>query len=282
LVFFHSEERALEEPDKSLNTGARIPVPPPSHDRSTRPPRAVEALADSVVRRLACTALPATRMDEAAVREDLLEAFCAALVRPGPGAAHQFIADRRAEGVSREALYLGYICAAARRLGEGWDENRLTFMDVTNGTGHLHDLMRTLRAESPSVRFAFDARRTALFATVPGEDHSIGITVAAELFRGTGWDIDLRISTNHDGLIAHVDRTKPSIIGLSLSTARRLDDLSRLVSSMRDLVPLAVIAVAPGAALDEGEIRALVDIDLVFRDARSACAELERLVRLRS
>jgi MerR family transcriptional regulator, light-induced transcriptional regulator len=281
IVFFHSEGHVLEEPDKSLETGPRVPIPQPHQDHGPRPPRAIEALADNVVRRLTCAASAAGRRDDLTVCEDLLDAFCAALVRPEPGAALQFIAERRAEGVTREALYVGYICAAARRLGEGWEENRFTFIDVTIGTGHLHNLMRALRAESPSVRFAFDSRRAALFATVPGEDHGIGITVAAHLFRDAGWDIDLRTSTDHDGLMAHVVRTKPAIIGLSLNTGRRLNDLSRLVAAMRRVVPLAIIGVAPGAAMEEDELRTLVDIDLIFRDARSACVELERLVRLR-
>jgi methanogenic corrinoid protein MtbC1 len=281
-MYFPWQGQALEEPENSLD-GKTHDLGPPQHrgDRRRVPRPAIEALASGVVRRLACTAPPTARVDDVAVRTDMLEAFCAALVRPTPSAARQFIADRRAEGVTREALYLGYICGAARVLGEAWDENRLTFMEVTIGAGHLHDVMRSLRAEGPSIRFAFDARRSALFATVPGEDHSIGIAVAADMFRGAGWDIDLRTSTDHDGLIAHVDRTTPSIIGLSFSTERRLNDLARLVAAMREVVPLAVIAVAPGAALEEEDIRALVDIDFLFRDARSACVELERLIRLR-
>lgn len=282
MVYFLAEGHALEEQHYRLDPSVHAPVPQPyPEDRRTCRREAIKALASNVVRRLSCAASPATRLGEVVVSKDLLEAFCAALVRPTPFAAHQFIAERRAEGVTRQALYLGYICGAARRLGEAWDENRLTFMEVTIGTGHLLDVMRTLRAESPSLRFAFDARRSALFATVPGEDHSIGITVAADMFRSAGWDIDLRTSTDHEGLMAHFDRTKPSIIGLSLSTGRRLDDLAHLVTAMREVVPLAVIAVAPGVALEEDEIRSFVDVDVIVRDARSACLELEGLVRLR-
>jgi hypothetical protein len=50
---------------------------------------------------------------------------------------------------------------------------------------------------------------------------------------------------------------------------------------MRIVVPHAVIGVAPAASLDEDRVRNLVDIDLLFRDARASCVELERLIRLR-
>ena len=203
------------------------------------------------------------------------------MVQPEPDAALRFIEDRRAEGVTRYDIYLGYIGAAARCLGERWDEDRLSFFEVTTGTGHLYALMRALRAEQPSSLSSFDTRRCALFTTVPGEDHGLGITVAADLFREAGWEIDLQTDTDYDGLIAHIECTEPHIIGLSLSSAGRLDALVRLVVAMRIVMPNAIIGVAPGRGLDAEMVRDLVDIDLVFEDAPSAFDELERLIRLR-
>jgi hypothetical protein len=55
----------------------------------------------------------------------------------------------------------------------------------------------------------------------------------------------------------------------------------RLVVAIRIVVPDAILGVAPAATLDEDEIRRLVDIDLIFRDARTAREELERLTSAR-
>lgn len=250
--------------------------------RSAFAPDAVEALAGDVLRRLASSTKPHDQFDISAISDDSIEAFCAALVRPQSDPARQFIEDRRAEGITRMGVYLGYICAAARRLGEGWDNEQLSFIDVTIGTGHLYALMRALRAERSSARMEFDARRCALFATVPGEDHGIGITVAADLFRENGWDIDLQIGTSHDDLIARAEGTQPAIIGLSLSTEGRLDTLVRLVVALRLILPETVIGVAPAAGLNVQRIHDLVDIDLVFTSAQSACADLEQMIRRRS
>jgi methanogenic corrinoid protein MtbC1 len=249
--------------------------------RNSLPPETVETLASDIVRRLASTGVRAPHVEVPVISDESVAAFCDALVRPDPIVALQFVEDRRAEGVTREAVYLGYISAAARRLGEGWDENRLSFIEVTVGTGHLYALLRALRLEGDEARPAFDARRCALFATVPGEDHGIGISVAADLFRDAGWDIDLKIDTDHNTLVAHVERTRPAIIGLSLSTEQRLEDLIRLVVAVRIVAPHAIIGVAPAATLDDDKLCSLVDIDIVFRDAREACRELDRLVRLR-
>lgn len=252
-----------------------------ANKRSTLAPDAFQALANDIVGRLSRSASERARFEDVAIDADSVAAFCAALIEPDAAAALRFIEARRAEGVTRQSVYLGYIPAAARRLGEGWEQNRLSFAEVTIGTGHLYALMRALRAEDRPSRGPSDARKSALFATVPGEDHAIGITIAADLFRDAGWEIDLQITTDHDGLIAHVERTRPSIIGLSLSTERRLEDLVRLVVALRIVTPGVVIGVAPAAPLDPEKIDSLVDLDLLFRDVPTACADLDRLIRLR-
>lgn len=249
--------------------------------RDTFAPDAVEALAGDIVRRLARSAGTGPAFDAPDISDDSIAAFCDALVQPDPDAALRFIEERRAEGVTRQGVYLGYITAAARCLGEGWDEDRLSFLQVTYGTGHLYALMRALRAESAAARPTFDGDRCALFATVPGEDHGIGITVAADLFREAGWEIDLQIGADHDDLIVHVERTQPHIIGLSLSTEHRLDALVRLVVAMRIVKPHAIIGVAPAWSVDAERLHELLDIDIVFGDAKSAFLELDRLIRLR-
>lgn len=241
-------------------------------------PKAVETLATDVLSRLAGGIRQADPFDVPPISAESISAFCDALILPDSNASKQFIEERRAEGVTRMGVTLGYVCAAAKRLGEGWEADQLSFIDVTIGTGHLYAIMRALRAERRLKPMQFDARRCALFATVPGEDHGIGITVAADYFREKGWEIDLQTATKLEALLAHVEHTQPGIIGLSLSTEERLDTLVRLVVGMRLIVPDAIIGVAPAADLGDTRIRELLDIDLVFTSAQGAEDDLESLI----
>lgn len=246
--------------------------------RQTFSPDAVEQLAGDVLRQLAAVGRQTGSMDNPVISTERIDAFCEALIAPSTETALRFIEERRAEGLTRMGVYLGYICAAARRLGEGWDNDEYSFLDVTTGTGHLYALMRALRAEAEDERGPADTRRSALFATVPGEDHGIGITVAADVFRERGWEIDLQIGCDHETLLEYVERKKPRIIGLSLTTEARFDALARIVVAMRIAAPHATIGVAGGEGVDSSDLPRLVDIDLVFDSAVGACDSLETLI----
>lgn len=207
--------------------------------------------------------------------------FCDVLQMPDqPRVALDFIAARRAEGVSLEDVYLGYIGGAARLLGERWEDDQLTPLQVTVGAGTLYALMRAFRT-SEMADHRFDSRRAALFATVPGEQHGVGITVAADMFRKAGWDIDLQIGLDHERLLDRVKKTQPGIIGLSLSSRDRLTDLLKLIVALRLASNHAFIGAAPGGDLTADEIRAVADVDIVFGDALGAIAALDELVASR-
>ena len=246
-------------------------------------PETVEALAGDVLRRLANGGQQrrdASRVPPA-ITEASMAAFCEALIQADAGIALRFIEERRTEGLTRMGVYLGYVCTAARRLGEGWENDTLSFIDVTTGTGHLYALMRAMRDERAVPFVGRDTKRSALFATVPGEDHGIGVTVASDVFRERGWDIDLQIGKDHDSLVGRVERTRPHIIGVSLSTEDRFDALVRLVLAMRLAAPHAIIGIAPREGLDRQKVRELVDVDLLFDGAVGACTQLEEMIGLR-
>jgi len=248
--------------------------------REALAPETLETLASDIVRRLARTIKQDPGSPVTLIAAGSVAAFCDILVKDDPVAALQFIDDRRVEGLTRQDLYLGYIAQAAERLGQLWDEDLLSFTEVAVATGQLYALMRALRDETAGIRPGLDARRRAFFATVPGEDHGIGITIAADLFRNAGWEIDLQIGLEHEDLMAHVEFAAPRVIGLSLSTEQRLGELMRLVIAMRIAAPLAIIGVAPGAGIDRRKLSNLVDTDLLFGDVPSALGELERLIRI--
>jgi methanogenic corrinoid protein MtbC1 len=250
--------------------------------REKLPADTIANLARTIVGQIAEKAKKDAPSKEHAVNQDSLENFCTCLLNPSPDAAISFIKERLAEGVGRQKVYLGYIGAAAERLGKGWDEDRLSFVDVAIGTGHLYALMRAIRLKQVQSHEGFVLDKSALFAAVPGETHGVGISMAANIFRDADWDIDLQLGTEHDTLVAHIEASQPKIIGLSLSSERSFEALVRLVIAIRIVAPEAILGVATGGKLEKDKVRGLVDIDLLFEDANTALDDMNALITRRS
>lgn len=245
------------------------------------PEDAVVALAREVVTRLASRVieLDAHRLNEPSDQD--IDALCIALVSDDLEAGAKFIARVRNEGASVEMVYLSYLAAAARRLGAWWDEDRVSFVAVTIAASRIYAIMRGLRGvlAQPPV----DLRRAAVFASVPGETHTLGVSMAADLFRSKGWDITLKIGMTHEALLEYFTHSNCTVIGLSASGDHAVLPLARLVVALRISNPQALIMLSGKIVQADPETVAHLGVDSVAQDVPGAIAEMERLlVQVRS
>jgi methanogenic corrinoid protein MtbC1 len=221
------------------------------------PEEAVVSLAREVIRRLA------TKIASGTVSSDAIRAISDALISPDAKAAAQLIEQHHQNGVDVKTLYLEYISPAADQLGSWWETDEVSFADVTIGIGRTYAIMRNLarRFPPPSV----PEGKTALFASVPGDDHILGLKIAADLARKEQWNIDLALDLDHDELISRISDTGHHLIGLSAGGEHALPALARLVLALRVSEPSALILVS-GNIVNE----ARDSIKLMHVDAMSA------------
>lgn len=252
--------------------------------RRKLPPDAVERLAREVVERLAekrdVLNGRVTELVPPSTDPEMVAAFCDILLAPDASVALRFLEDRLSPIVKERGDLYGYIAAASRELGERWDAGEVTFLDVTLAVGKLYALVRSVGSGRDAGYFEANPNKYAVFANVPGEQHTLGVSVAAEVFRDAGWEISLQLDRSHAELIDCVSTIRPAVIGLSLSSAMGLDPLVRLVIALRLALPDIVIAVAGGEDTDEDTLRTLVDLDLVITNAEQAQSDLSRLLSL--
>lgn len=247
-------------------------------------PAAVTSLARDVISRLASEkrhASPASRAISSTTTEpELVVAFCDVLLAYDAAAPLRFLENDLAPVVrARNDLY-DYIAAASRLLGVKWDEGEVSYLKVTVATGKLYALVRSVGTARAGVQTGADPQKSAIFASVPGEQHTLGVTVAAEVFRDAGWDIALIVNQTHDALLARAEILQPPVVGLSISNSSRLDALGHLIVALRLTLPKTIIAVAGGPDIDNQTLRDLVDLDIVISDARTAQADLSELLRI--
>ena len=170
-------------------------------------------------------------------------------------------------GLNRTRL-LSDLSAAARMLGEWWLQDRASFAQVTLATGRIQDILRDLdEAHVPAV--AHQAI-PVIFASVPGEQHTLGVRVAAEIFRDDGWEITLKIGCSENALIEGLRQTPRCIVGLSIGGQHSLRALGHLANVLKRACPNAAL-VACGQDIDaiRPQLSALnIDVHL-RRDRRS-------------
>lgn len=267
--------KARTELDESAFLAAKVAF---DSQKQKLPPDSIALLAEEVLSRLA-TSADLRKIKIPKTSPEKVDAFCDVLLTDDPAAARSFISRTRQEGAILDEIYLGYISGAARRLGERWDRDEISFLDVTLATGHLYAIMRALgRAIVP-----LDASpcRHAFFAAVPGETHTLGISIAADMFRQRGWVVDVQAAGNLDEIVCSFVRSDHTIVGLSASRAAMTEALARLIVALRIAKPNSFILVSGHITEEEPEIVQIVDADCKASDMPSALVLLEEAVESR-
>ena len=241
------------------------------------PQAAVTALAREVVLRLAekSKKIPQVDVDP---HEGDVEALSRALISDDPDAGADLIVALQQRGVRVETIYLSYLAMAARRLGEWWDTDQATFAQVTAGAGRIYAIMRGLRPlMAPSDA---SIEKSVVFALVPGETHTLGISMATDLFRERGWEVDLLLGLDHDDLVTALGKSGSRLIGLSAGGQRSILPLMKLIVALRVSNPEALIMVSGQVAALDVDIVGQLGADAAASSFDQAVSLLSRLARI--
>lgn len=238
------------------------------------PESALNELAREVIARLASQQTKARKLS-AGLSEHAIDELSHALLDQHPSASVSIVTTLREEGATIEEVYLCALAPAARRLGDWWTEDKASFAQVTIGVARIYGIMHGLRGEFP-INLDPD-RRVAAFAATPGEDHTLGVSMAADLCRKEGWEIDLKLGLDHDELVAELATGDFPIIGLTAGQAKTLPALVRLIVALRVSNPRAQILVAGRFVSGIADTIVLTGADAAATDMPGALEAMERL-----
>ena len=211
------------------------------------PQDAFAALAREVIRRLSDHPV-ATAGSVAFPSDAKIDELARALMEVDAEAGIAFIQRVQDRGASVETVYLAYLAEAAKRLGVWWEEDLVSFAEVTAATGHIYAVMRGLKPLLQSAAPEL-TQPSAFFTAVPGETHLLGVSMAADLFRKQGWDVAFKREFDHDEIVQYAAHSQMPLIGLSAGGEHCLAPLARLVVALRISVPDTSIMVS-GAILN--------------------------------
>lgn len=230
------------------------------------------------------------------VAHETVLALVGALLGPDPAAAAAAcVAACSAEGVAVETICLELLSGAARHLGDLWVEDRCSFTEVTLAAVQLH---RLLHALAPGGRDgageaapdgeaghggAAGAAGLALLVAAPGEQHSLGLSMLSDFFRGAGWQVqNPAIAGAADA--ARVVAARPvDLIGFSLGAEVHFGRLALCVAAVRRASRNRGIIVMVGgpAFLDRPELAIRIGADETAPDAAEAVRRAATLLAAR-
>lgn len=253
-----------------------------SYSTPTPAPTRCSALPDSTLRQVAQAALlrvastvplrPAPGPDPAEVH-----ALCAALRERGLDAARRVVDDLTAHGHGNSDILRGHLPAVARLMGEKWERDEVSFVEVAQTVGRLQRLVHQLRAET--ARPSADRLRRAVFCTLPDETHTLGVVIAADAFRQHGWEIDLSLGESRGDLLDQLSEQDYAVLGLSVGSVRTARTLGMLIPDIRAAAPETRILVSGAYIAAEPEAAARFGADGWARDIPGALREMARLAR---
>lgn len=184
----------------------------------------------------------------------------------------QEIADR---GVPIETIFLDLLTRSARALGEMWERDEADFTEVTVVLCRLHEI---LRAFSPAFQSeerdpeTGGLRPRILMATACGDQHILGVLMAAEFFRRAGWVVSCEAGASLNALERVLRETEFDVIGLSGACGVDAVRLQNEIEKLRRASRNSDVKVIVGGRLfaESPELAAEIGADAVAVDAAAA------------
>lgn len=162
---------------------------------------------------------------EADVHQLAIERLAAAACAGSLEAARAVVDDHRAGALSPHGL----VSACARRLGQAWEADARTFVEVTVALGVLGRLV------TPEPWEASVGRGHVLLTTAPGEQHQLGLLLVAQGLRRDGWFVEVEPGLEPSALSRRVEREALDAVGFTVSRVALLPALASCLERIRQV-----------------------------------------------
>lgn len=197
-----------------------------------------------------------------------------------PPFAH--VEDLLTQGAAVETIFLDLLAPTARHLGTLWESDAADFANVTLAVGRLQRIMRRLGESFVNEGSQGNGGESALLTIIPGEQHSFGLSMVAEFFRRAGWNLCTGPFSSHQELTSLVHNHWFDVVGFSVSSDRRLDELKKDIADIRRDSRNKNVGILLGGPMvtAQPDLVASVGADMMSTDATTAPQQARGLIEL--
>jgi methanogenic corrinoid protein MtbC1 len=229
------------------------------------------------------SAQPAAIVTSTVITREEVEAFAPLVIQVEADLLLHHVEAILARGIPFESVLVDLLAPTARMLGAFWDTDQCDFVDVTMGLWRLqeivHEMSGRLRAEHPVT----PGSRRALFAPMPGDQHSFGTIMIDDIFRREGWLTERLTEAETADLLHYAESEWYDIIGLTVSCDCHIAHLRSTIAALRDVSKNPQVCVMVGGRIfsADPDLAEHVGADGTAGDAKSAPRVAYELVRER-
>lgn len=266
-------------------TAAAKPAAQPSPESEVRMARLVRTIEGEIVPRLVLSRRSHRAAPEPPATDprapDIVDVaeLVRLLLAHDVGVSSAYVETVRQRGASLEAICLGLLAPAARKLGEMWEEDECNFMQVTVGLCRLHQLLRELSPEFHTDLDDGKASRRILLAPCPGEQHTFGVSVVAQFLRRAGWDVWHEFPATHEEMLRVFCQHRFAVVGLSIASEGRVDALKTTIRAIRQASRNRAVGILVGGPIlvIKPELAEALGADAMALDGPQAVVKAEQI-----
>ena len=227
----------------------------------------VGALAARALSVVAGRSVEARRSDPDPRLLDLLDAAARDASRSAIREAVETLQDA---GVRNEEIADLYIPRLARRMGDRWCQDQMSFAEVTIGVSRLQSLLRDLGPEWRADAEAAPDAPAALVVVAMDDYHTLGAMILAGQLRRAGLSVRLKLGARPEDLARDLEEIAVDAVMVSASVGESLETLRRLVKAAKDVNSRTPVVIGGTVLWDHEDLPRLTGADWATSDVSEA------------
>lgn len=150
------------------------------------------------------------------------------------GAFDLAITVLKTHGVSINYIVLDLIPTIARRLGKQWEDDTLSFAEVSIGTNKLERVIHKLDYLFQVTQLEKRGDQSILISNFPESQHSLGTLILSNYFVHSGWRVYRPENNSLKSISQGLESNNHDAIALSISCEEQLELLPSTISFLRE------------------------------------------------
>ena len=150
------------------------------------------------------------------------------------GAFELAITVLKTHGVSINYIVLDLIPSIARRLGKQWEDDTLSFAEVSIGVNRLERVIHKLDYLFQVTQLEKRGNQSILITVFPESQHSLGTLILSNYFIHSGWRVYRPENTSMKSISQEIESHSHDAIAISVSCDEQLELLPNTISALRE------------------------------------------------